>query len=94
MYKSCVVFPVGGGAVALGGAHFQKVPHGTLLREYFGFQRATRATAPPPPQRHHSIHFWHITQNELHSCLERDLTTSATLFIISRNNSEPLPTTS
>ena len=42
----------GGGAVALGGAHFQKVSHGTLLREYFGFQRATRrhrATPPAPP---------------------------------------------
>lgn len=38
----------GGGAVALGGAHFQKFPHGSLLREYFGFQRATGATAPPP----------------------------------------------
>ena len=38
----------GGGAVAPGGAHFQRVPHGSLLREDFGFQRATGATAPPP----------------------------------------------
>jgi len=61
-----VIFPVGGGgAVALGGAHFQKFPHGSLLREYFGFQRATGATAPPPAPPFYS--FWVNTKNELHS---------------------------